>query len=177
MASTGFKSLRGRGLVQLRVDALGHLSRDLQRDDVRAKGRVSREMRALAPVVTRIFQVAAPEDTGRLKRSISAKVNARGRFQSIQISGGALREGFNYLPTTRYGHNKAFISAKVGKKLKVHYLGRRHPTVFALAGRVRGYRPTHDWVEVGWVEAETLLNAAESRMGRTFMHAYAKGIV
>jgi hypothetical protein len=95
----------------------------------------------LAPRLEDLYRSAAPVRSGRLRRSIQAKVIRGAHGGNMMITVGATlsrgRTGFNYLNVTRFGHRRLRIYPKRKKALRVRGVGPR--------ASVRGFRPRSDW--------------------------------
>jgi len=125
---------------------------------------LSQHTRRSGEVARVAISAAAPRDTGRLARSFTverAREAGTGRFAAgWQIAGGAVRGGFAYLDTTRFGHRQAIIRPRRGRYLKVYAQGRQRG--FTYRRQVRGYRPGRDWVAAGVAAAMLTLGREQA---------------
>lgn len=116
----------------------------------------------LAPEATKITRGFAPHRSGRLERGIKARVRSYGGRIILEVLSTARSdEGFDYLPVTRFGHRVPFIFPVKAKALKI-------PTAEGVIFRkwVRGYRPTHDWVEEAYLAMDDELDRVARDIGR-----------
>jgi len=151
--------------VSAEGDEVGReISEDLDTALRRAQDRMDDHMRRLDAELVPIYERFAPVDTGRLRRGIESSMFFRGRLVRITVSAVAEREGFDYLPVTRFGHVQRVLRPKKGKFLKAHIHGRQKTPV--LLKTVRGYRPPYDWVELATVAAEGLAAAHARALNR-----------
>lgn len=151
-------------MVQLEVDGVGGLARLFSREQRRGQDRINRAMRYLDAVAEPMFRAYAPVDTGELKGSIKSTLFFRGNVVRLTVRANAKRQGFDYLDVTRYGHRVTLITPRRGGALSVHIGGRR--SVPVVRRSVRGYHPTHDWVDVAGRLLEPSVRSAERMMGR-----------
>jgi hypothetical protein len=119
----------------------------------------------VAPALTRTARDFAPHDTGRLERSIKAKVGSRGGRITVTLEAGPVSdEGYPYLDVTRYGHKTDPIYPVHAKALRLPAPGRGPGFIFR--AWVRGYHPASDWVADAAGSWEADMSAAEQRLGR-----------
>jgi hypothetical protein len=160
-------------LMVIETPRIEGVTRKLERAQRRAQEESNRTMRSLRQQVELGYREAAPEDTGQLARGLHAALSFRsvrlddlGRAASVtritMRSTGHTRDGFNYLPVSRFGHIRQVIEPRHRKQMKVYYLGRAMP--YLLRRRVSGARPSHDWV----IEGE--------RRARALVRVHARGL-
>jgi hypothetical protein len=120
----------------------------------------------LAPEATKITRGFAPHASGRLERGLKARVRSYGGRISVEvISTARADDGFDYLRVTRFGHKEAIIYP-VRKKAIAFIPGGAPSGKRIVRAWVRGYHPTHDWVEGAYRAMTQVLDEAAKRLGR-----------
>ena len=143
----------------------GQTARDLTRAERRIQDRVNRAMRRLDRELPIVYRAGAPVDTGALARSITSTIAFRGRLVRVAVSADAERDGFDYMPVTRWGHTLPVIRPRRKRYMTVHSRGRYARPV--LRRRVRGVQHSVDWVdETTRRDAIPLIEATERSLER-----------
>jgi hypothetical protein len=123
------------------------------------------EMRGLAVTSTRTIRAYAPHRSGRLERGLQASVLSRGGYIRVVVRSTARSpEGFAYTDVTRFGHRKRWIYPKPPRKALRFYSVRAGKVIFAR--RVRGYRPSRDWMDPAAAAIEREASIVSERIGR-----------
>lgn len=138
---------------------------DIVREDAREiRAAITRTGRELEKMLPTIYRRYVPRDTGDLERSLEARVAFRREGVRVRVLGGAVRDGFDYLDVTRFGHRQRVIAAKKGRRLAVHWAGRASSETVIFAGSVKGYRPRRDWVEAAGDQADRFIDTVTSSL-------------
>lgn len=130
----------------------------------KVQNRINRTMRLLDAEAVPVIQSHAPHDTGELGKSIEGTIRFRGDVVQVTFSARAVRDGFNYLPVTRFGHRQAEIRPKRARRLAVHVNGRRQHPIFRRS--VRGYAPRQDWAANAAIGVNNLADSAVRELDR-----------
>lgn len=114
----------------------------------------------LSTEVLEIAQEFAPEDTGALKKELSAPVSSLGGTVKINLRSPVKdpESGFAYTDVTRFGHRKKIIRPIKAQRLQ--FASKTLGRIIAVK-QVRGYTPEADWVE----EAEPSIVEAVEESG------------
>lgn len=138
----------------------------------RTAGKLSRAGREIQPLIlaefrgtlsTEVLEIAqefAPEDTGALKKELTAPVSSSGGVVKINLR-SPVRDpdsGYSYTPVTRFGHRQKIIRPTKAQRLQ--FFSKTLGRVIAVK-QVRGYTPEADWVE----EAESVILEAVEESG------------
>lgn len=158
---------RGRALFRASVRGARRKGFDLSRAGRAIQRDILDEFAGnLAPRATEITRGFAPHRSGALERGIQAQVRSYGGRVTVALYSTARSdEGFDYMPVTRFGHRVAFIYPKHAKALRFIPEGRPSGKPIFRAW-VRGYKPTHDWVEDALRELGQELDRAAERLSR-----------
>lgn len=155
----------GKVLVRASVRGARRSGFPLNAAGRRAQGILLDQMARLAPDLTRIGRAYAPHDTGRLERGLKASVRSYGGRITVQLLSSAVSdEGYPYTDVTRKGHRVAWIYPKPPRKALRFYWRKAGGIVYAK--RVRGYRPSRDWVDPAYRAFDAEVSRAEDRIGR-----------
>lgn len=120
----------------------------------------------LAPTATKATRGFAPHRSGRLERSIKARVRSYGGRIILEVLAGPRSDdGFDYLDVTRFGHKQAIIFPKRAKAIAFIPSGAPSGKAIVRAW-VRGYKPDHDWVELVYEEMQHAMDDAARHLAR-----------
>lgn len=129
----------------------GQLMADYSKLERRTQDRINARMRSLSRRALPVIRAAAPKDSGRLRSGIESRLFFRAHEVRLTFGATAIRDGFDYVAVTRFGHRVAYITPKKKKVLKVSINGRGGRRIFRRS--VSGYRPLHDWAQIAAAEA------------------------
>jgi hypothetical protein len=163
-------------LIRATFEGAGPVASAFTRTERATQDATIREVRRLGRVFEDVYRTHAPDDSGRLRGSIRAAPFFNDPSQprtSIYAYARDPKNGYDYLPVTRFGHRVLTIVPKVKRALTVHADGRdlAGEGPYFLAPSVRGYHPFTDWVEDA--EREAILETSDStrRLGREIVLA------
>lgn len=146
------------------VGRKGQLASAFSKRQREVQNRINRTMRTLEKVLPMTFKSLAPRDTEELVDSIEGVAFFRANAVRVSVRARAVRDGFDYLPVTRYGHRVAEIRNKTKRAMTVYPKGRHGRRV--LRTKVRGYRPASDWVDVATRASDPFIDHEVQRLGR-----------
>lgn len=161
-------------LIRGRVRGAGPVAAEFDQDQRQIQDEIIREFRTLARVAEDVYRSFAPEDSGRLRDTIDARVFlGNASMPRITVFARALdpTNNFDYLDVTRFGHRRTFLEPRRARMLKVHYAGRDRAGEgpYVLRPNVSGAVVASDWVEDAERVVEADFDAAASRLGRTIV--------
>jgi hypothetical protein len=143
----------------------------------RTAGRLSAAGAAIQPIIlaefrgtlsTEVLEIGrefAPEDSGALKKELTAPVSSRGGTVRINLRSPVKdpESGYAYTGVTRFGHRKKILTPTRSERFQFYS---------KVAGRqispksVRGYKPETDWVDDAYPEMVTVLDDSAEEIGR-----------
>lgn len=139
---------------------------------------VEETLQGLATDLELVYQSVAPKRDTRLARGITSVRRGALVFEIVSNATDP-QTGYRYTGVTRFGHKKLFIKPKVRSRatvLATHTLrGRGRSAALRIVlpsgeiifrKQVKGYRPTHDWVEDGKPIAQREAHAAAMTLGQ-----------
>ncbi|WP_297776463.1 hypothetical protein [Mycobacterium sp.] len=163
-------------LLRATFEGEGPVAAAFTRTERAAQDATIREVRRLGRVLEDTYREHAPEDSGRVRGSIRAAPFFNDPSQprtSIYAYARDPKNGYDYLPVTRFGHRVLAIVPKVKRALTVHADGRdlAGDGPYFLAPVVSGYHPFTDWVDDA--EQQAVAETADStrRLGREIVLA------
>lgn len=159
-------------VLRARVHGAGPVASAFTQDQRQVQDEIIREFRTLARHAEDVYRSFAPEDSGRLRDSIDARVflgNASAPQVTVYARALDPTNNFDYLDVTRFGHRRTFIEPRRARMLKVHYAGRDRSGdgPYVLRPHVSGAVVASDWVEDAEHVVAADFDAAASRLGRT----------
>lgn len=163
-------------LLRAQVRGAGPVAAEFDQDARQVQDAIIREFRTIARHAEDVYRSFAPEDSGRLRESVDARVFlGNASTPQITVYARALdpTNNFDYLDVTRWGHRRTFIEPQRARMLKVHYAGRDRAGdgPYVLRPNVSGVVQPVDWVEEAEQVVEADFDAAASRLGRTIIRS------
>lgn len=143
----------------------------------RTAGRLSRAGRTMQPVILAEFRGQlsrdaltilrdhAPEETGALKREMTAPVFSRGGVVRVTVRSPVRdpQSRYPYTPVTRFGHRRRYIVPRRAKFLRFFWRKAGH---WVMLERVRGQHPASDWVRDAEPQVLVEVDRAGERIAR-----------
>lgn len=134
----------------------------------RASGELRDRMRGVedevAGAVEIIFAAHALVRSGRMARGITSR--RQGDAVLVSVHAENPETGFDYVAVTRFGHRMRWIVPRKARALRFQP---RKGGAFIFRTRVRGFRPSQDWVAGALPEIQAEADRAMASFGRGFV--------